>query len=87
MYILQQTIQLRRKKHNISNIYIWGSENLVEEFESNGFNVCNSLKVQNLLIGYNPDFPYEQTADAVQIVLQHVIVIRKGLIQVKIESF
>ena len=58
------------RKRNISNVYISGSENLIREFEGLGVNVVDEGKAENLVIGYNPMFSYDDLAKAVRVAVK-----------------
>ena len=57
------------KRHNLKNIYIFGSSNLIEEFEEQGIPVTQNENAENLLIGYNPQMTYDQLTIAVNVAL------------------
>ena len=57
------------KSMDMKNIYIFGSENLIEEFENLGVKVSSEETAENLLIGYNPEMTYEGLTGALQVAL------------------
>lgn len=57
------------KKHYMEDVYIFGSKNLVAEFNSMGINVNQTESAKNLLIGYDPEMTYEGLTNAVQVAL------------------
>lgn len=57
------------KHKNFSNVYIFGSEDLKEEFALHGVNICNNETAENLLIGYDPSMTYEGLAKAVRVAM------------------
>lgn len=60
---------LNAKKHNMEDIYIFGSQNLIDEFVNLGVNVNQSESAKNLLIGYDPSLTYAKLTDALQVAL------------------
>ena len=60
---------LYAKKHNLKNIYILGSVDLMEEFSSMNVSVLQNENAENLLIGYNPNMSYNDLTDALQVAL------------------
>ena len=60
---------LLAKKRFMEDIYIFGSKNLISEFEEQGIKVNQEETAQNLLIGYDPDMTYEGLTKAVQVAL------------------
>ena len=54
-------------RRGLKDILIFGSHNLVEEFESLGVTVSHDGSAENLLIGYNPDMTYEDLTTAVRV--------------------
>lgn len=60
---------LTAKRHYMDDVYIFGSENLIQEFKNLGINVNQSENARNLLIGYNPDMTYEDLTKALQVAL------------------
>ncbi len=63
------------KKRGMNNIFIFGSEDLKEEFRGMGIPVNESEDAENLLIGYNPKMTYEQLTAAVNVALHAKIII------------
>lgn len=61
---------LYAKNNHLDNIYIFGSMDLVEEFEEQGITASKDSNADNLLIGYNPNMTYEELTDALQVALQ-----------------
>ena len=61
---------LYAKQNGLSDLYIFGSDNLKEEFDSVGVSVEESEEARNLLIGYNPAMTYEGLAAAVRVALR-----------------
>lgn len=60
---------LTAKKRFMEDIYIFGSKNLIAEFENLGVKVNQSETAKNLLIGYDPDMTYEGLSKAVRVAL------------------
>ena len=56
-------------KKELEDIYIFGSDNLIDEFENMGIKVNQTDSAKNLLIGYDPAMTYEGLTNAVQIAL------------------
>ena len=56
-------------RRGLKDIHIFGSPNLIEEFESLGVTVSHDGTAENLLIGYNPDMTYEDLTQAVRVAL------------------
>ena len=57
------------KMNSLENIYIFGSNNLKEEFEKLNVSITSDESANNLLIGYNPDMTYEGLTQALQVAL------------------
>lgn len=57
------------KKQFLEDVYIFGSENLVDEFIGQGVSVNQTEKAKNLLIGYDPEMTYEGLTNAIQVAL------------------
>ncbi len=57
------------KKNNLKNVYIFGSPNLINEFNENGISVNQNDNAENLLIGYNPLMTYDDLTAALQVAL------------------
>lgn len=55
--------------YGIDDVFVFGSENLINEFHGNGVSVNQTDKAKNLVIGYNPDFTYEQLTKAVRVAM------------------
>ena len=60
---------LTAKKNYLEDIYIFGSKNLISEFEELGIKVNQNENAKNLLIGYDPDMTYEGLTKALQVAL------------------
>lgn len=58
------------KRVNLENIYIFGSPNLKDEFESIGIQVVDEDNAENLLIGYDPEMTYSGLTAALQVALK-----------------
>ena len=57
-------------KVGLKKIYVFGSENLKEELIENKVDITENVnKAENLIIGYNPKFNYENLTDAVNVAL------------------
>lgn len=67
------------KKEKMKDIFIFGSENLKTEFRQEGIEVVEGENAHNLLIGYNPDFTYEDITNALRVALKanHIIACNK----------
>ena len=58
-------------KLEIKNLYVFGSDNLKMELIDNKVNVTDEIeKAKNLIIGYNPDFNYNDLTQAVRVALK-----------------
>ena len=60
---------LYAKKRGLNNLFIFGSSDLVSEFEAQGVTVTGSEDADNLLIGYDPRMTYEGLTSALQVAL------------------
>lgn len=60
---------LTAKRHYMEDVYIFGSENLINEFKQLGVKVNQSENAKNLLIGYDPDMTYLGLTKALQVAL------------------
>lgn len=58
------------KQNNLENIYIFGSSDLIKEFNELGISVNQNDSAENLLIGYNPSMTYDDLTSALQVALQ-----------------
>ena len=56
-------------EHEMKDIYIFGSVNLIHEFREHGVPVNQNEDAENLLIGYDPSMTYEDLTMAVQVAL------------------
>lgn len=70
---------LYAKRNSMKSIYIFGSLDLVEEFEEQGIAVVQDETAENLLIGYNPEMTYKGLTSALQVALHanHIIACNK----------
>lgn len=76
VYTSGYTAALYAKKEKLENVYIFGSDNLIGEFTSCGVNVVqDEKKADNLIIGYNPDFNYEELTKALNVALKAKMII------------
>lgn len=57
------------KRTNMKDIHIFGSVNLIHEFQCMGISVNQDTDAENLLIGYDPDMTYEDLTRAVRVAL------------------
>lgn len=57
------------KKNDLQNVYIFGSSNLIQEFNDMGISVNQNENAENLLIGYNPLMTYDDLTSALQVAL------------------
>lgn len=57
------------KKNKLQNVYIFGSANLINEFNDCGISVNQNEDAENLLIGYNPLMTYDDLTSALQVAL------------------
>ncbi|SFI52379.1 HAD-hyrolase-like [Treponema bryantii] len=57
------------KKNKLNNVYIFGSSNLIQEFNELGITVNQNDDAENLLIGYNPLMTYDDLTAALQVAL------------------
>lgn len=60
---------LYSKKNNLKDVYIFGSTNLIQEFNDLGVSVNQNETAENLLIGYNPLMTYDDLTGALQVAL------------------
>lgn len=60
---------LTAKRHYMEDVYIFGSDNLINEFKQLGVKVNQSENAKNLLIGYDPDMTYNGLTKALQVAL------------------
>ena len=58
------------KQHKLEKLYIFGSPNLIDEFESQGVHVEQSEDAENLLIGYDPEMTYAGLTEAVRVAMK-----------------
>lgn len=58
------------KRNKLDNVYIFGSVDLVKEFKNMGINPVDEASAENLVIGFNPLFTYEELAKAVRVALK-----------------
>lgn len=56
-------------KNGISDLYVFGSEDLRSELRDMGVSVCQEEDAANLLIGYDPNMTYEGLTKAVRVAL------------------
>lgn len=57
------------KKNNLDNVYIFGSKNLINEFNACNIKINQNEDAENLLIGYNPLMTYNDLTSALQVAL------------------
>lgn len=57
------------KKESLKDIHIFGSVDLILEFEAQGINVNQDEDAENLLIGYDPSMTYENLTRAIHVAL------------------
>lgn len=57
------------KNNNLKDVYIFGSPNLINEFNENNISVNQNESAENLLIGYNPLMTYDDLTSALQVAL------------------
>ena len=57
------------KREGLKDIHIFGSVDLILEFEAQGINVNQDEDAENLLIGYDPNMTYENLTRAIQVAL------------------
>ena len=60
---------LTAKRHYMEDVYIFGSDNLINEFKQLGVKVNQSENAKILLIGYDPDMTYNGLTKALQVAL------------------
>lgn len=60
---------LYAKRYDLHNIYIFGSSNLIEEFNEMNISVDQNTTAENLLIGFNPLMTYDDLTSALQVAL------------------
>lgn len=53
----------------MKDIYIFGSVNLIHEFQNAGVSVNQDTNAENLLIGYDPNMTYEDLTSAVRVAI------------------
>ena len=56
-------------KYELEDVYVFGSPNLLEEFNNMGVKTCQEECAQNLLIGYDPGMTYEGLSKALRVAL------------------
>lgn len=57
------------KNEGLKDIHIFGSVDLILEFEAQGIKVNQEESAENLLIGYDPNMTYEDLTRAIQVAL------------------
>lgn len=60
---------LYAKKNRLHDIYVFGSSNLISEFNEMGISVNQNETAENLLIGYNPLMTYNDLTAALRVAL------------------
>lgn len=55
--------------HDIDDVFVFGSENLINEFLDHGVLINQTDQAKNLVIGYNPNFNYEELTKAVRVAI------------------
>ncbi len=63
------------KQRKMKDIYIFGSKNLISEFENQGVVVNQEESAKNLLIGYDPEMTYEDLTKALQVALHAKLIV------------
>ncbi len=58
------------KKNQISNPYLFGSEELKEEFIQMGIPLMNEENAQNLIIGFHPNSTFEELSISIRVALK-----------------
>ena len=58
---------LYAKKNGLRDVYVFGSSNLIQEFNDSGIPVNQNESAENLLIGYNPLMTYDDLACALRV--------------------
>lgn len=66
---------LHSKNEELQNIYIYGSTDLIEEFQELGIDCVDSVKAENLVIGYKPSMSYKDLTEAIQVGFKANIII------------
>lgn len=61
---------LYAQREQLTNIYLCGSASLAAEFTAADVAVVGAKEAENLLIGYDPQFDYEQLTQAVRVALR-----------------
>lgn len=61
---------LYAKKEQLNNIYIFGSKDLIMEFENLGISIVDEDKAENLVIGYDTDLDYKKLAKAFSVAIK-----------------
>lgn len=76
VYTSGYTAALYARKEGLKNVYIFGSKNLISEFEQCGVNISmDEAAAENLFIGYDPDFNYEGLTAALNVALRSRMII------------
>ena len=60
---------LYAKKANLSGIFVFGSQNLIDELNEQGIFTTQDDSAENLLIGYNPEMSYKDLTEAVHVAM------------------
>lgn len=61
---------LYAQRERLANVYVCGSDSLIEECESLGVTVSEPEAAENLLIGFDPSFDYAKLAEGVRVALR-----------------
>lgn len=65
---------LYAKNNNLKDVYIFGSRNLIAEFNGLGVQINQNETAENLLIGYNPLMTYDDLTESLQVALHAKII-------------
>lgn len=67
------------KKNHISNPYIFGSEELKEEFIQMGIPIMNEENAHNLIIGFHPNSTFEELSISIRVALKSIQIIAANI--------
>ncbi len=63
------------KRNNLDNVFVFGSDNLIDEFRGLGINIVKEEYAENMVIGFNPTFGFDDLSKAVRVALKAKTVI------------
>lgn len=70
---------LYAQKEHMKKVYVFGTDNLKQELIDNNVSVCSDESANNLLIGYDAEFTYEDLTKAMRVAFNanHIIACNK----------